>query len=530
MGFFNNFPYTNFHDMNLDYLLAKIHELEKSLSEYMAINRVAYGGIWDIRKGYPRWTVVTNGDKAYIATEPVPVGVAIDNTKYWMELIDLDPRISGILETLNNVHIVNVLNYGAKGDCVSDDTAAVQEALDDAYTTGCIVFFPAGVYMVSGVTVKSTVSIIGEGQDSTTLRLIRGNNGKAVITSANFEKLTGTNDNGGVSGVAVRDMTIDANGVTGSYGLRKYGYRWNICNVVFCNAGEAGIYTEWGTNPGAPNDGKYMEDVFYNIRCHHNKDGFIYNGAHDALFDSILLYLNHRYGFICNVSGVYSGAGAFMTKVHAYANGSDGIVLNAQTVIDGLISESNNAQESPGAVGGCGVVVNANNCLLTNLYCYTNTEAAAVKLNASYCTIKGTLPANKTGIEIEADGGTNNIDVSIYTNQGQTAIANTERISHTSIWKAVCTGSDFKIVQSGFDLPTIAVPLPGGIGAENKYTNNTLTPLIGYQYGGEKVHTVDCNGVDTELGNVDTFVLLPGNSVYFTIVAPQYWRFKPFTI
>ena len=530
MSIFDGFPLMNAYSINLDWIMKKIREIEEYVRNYTAVNKVAYAGVWDITKQYPQWALVTDGDTSWLSLQPVPKGIPLENADYWQKLADLDPRIAGIIKTLNNMHIVNVLSYGAKGDGLTDDTAAVQNALDSAHKAGCVVFFPAGVYMVSGVTVNSSVSIIGEGQDSSVLRLISGSVGASVVKSEGFDTLTGTNNNGGVSGVTIRDITLDGNGVLGSFGLRKYGYRWNISNAVFCNCRVAGVYTEWGTNAGAPDDGKYMEDVFYNIRCHHNNDGFIYNGAHDALFDTILLYLNDRYGFVCNVSEVYSGAGAVITKMHAYANGSDGVVLNAQTIADGLISESNNAQETPGAGGGCGVVVNANNCLLTNLYCYTNIAGAGVKLNAGYCIINGILPSNKSGVEIVQDSGTNSIEVSIYTGAGQTAIANVDRVSHASQWKAMCTGSDFKIVQSAFDISTFDVPLPGGTGRENGWTNNTLTPVVGYQYGGEQMHNVDVSGVDTELPSPTTFIVLPGNTVYFAGSAPTYWKFKPLTV
>lgn len=33
MGAFEHFPYTNFHDMNLDWLLQKVQELEEKVKE-----------------------------------------------------------------------------------------------------------------------------------------------------------------------------------------------------------------------------------------------------------------------------------------------------------------------------------------------------------------------------------------------------------------------------------------------------------------------------------------------------------------
>ena len=111
MGFFENFPYTNFHDMNLDWVLKEIENLKKYIENYTAVNRVAYAGIWDITKQYPQWALVTSEDSTYLSSKPVPVGIPIDNAEYWILLADLDPRIAGIIQNLsvlnNQVSVIN---------------------------------------------------------------------------------------------------------------------------------------------------------------------------------------------------------------------------------------------------------------------------------------------------------------------------------------------------------------------------------------------------------------------------------------
>lgn len=48
-----------------------------------------------------------------------------------------------------NRHIVNVRNFGAKGDGVTDDTEAIQNAIDSAAVNGGVVYLPTGIYLVS---------------------------------------------------------------------------------------------------------------------------------------------------------------------------------------------------------------------------------------------------------------------------------------------------------------------------------------------------------------------------------------------
>lgn len=103
MGFFDSFPYSNQHTLNLDWLIKKQRELEEYIKQYTAVNHVAYAGIWDITKQYPQWAVVSNGDKSYMSNKPVPVGIPIENTEYWLHLADIDPRIGGIIADLNRL-------------------------------------------------------------------------------------------------------------------------------------------------------------------------------------------------------------------------------------------------------------------------------------------------------------------------------------------------------------------------------------------------------------------------------------------
>src|SRR5690606_15260052 len=60
---------------------------------------------------------------------------------------------------------INVKTYGAKGDGVTDDTEAIQKAIDACFAAGGgIVFFPEGKYIISAPVVKKAkVSLIGVG-------------------------------------------------------------------------------------------------------------------------------------------------------------------------------------------------------------------------------------------------------------------------------------------------------------------------------------------------------------------------------
>jgi hypothetical protein len=66
---------------------------------------------------------------------------------------------------------INVKSHGAVGDGVTDDTAAIQAAVDAAYTAGGgTVFAPRGTYKITGtLTMKENVRLMGAGTDQRVL-------------------------------------------------------------------------------------------------------------------------------------------------------------------------------------------------------------------------------------------------------------------------------------------------------------------------------------------------------------------------
>jgi len=64
---------------------------------------------------------------------------------------------------------LNVKSFGAAGDGETDDTAAIQAAIDAVPEAGGSVYFPAGTYLSDGLTVRSGVCLVGDGQFATVI-------------------------------------------------------------------------------------------------------------------------------------------------------------------------------------------------------------------------------------------------------------------------------------------------------------------------------------------------------------------------
>lgn len=84
------FPYTNLHDLNLDYILKNLKALETSLSEYADVNSIKYADPfeWDITTAYGVNTLVSDGTVIYLAKKPVPAGIALSDSEYWKPVFD----------------------------------------------------------------------------------------------------------------------------------------------------------------------------------------------------------------------------------------------------------------------------------------------------------------------------------------------------------------------------------------------------------------------------------------------------------
>lgn len=92
MGVFEQFPYTNFHDLNLDWILKKVKDLEQTVSGFTAQNLIKYADplAWNITQQYEKNTVVVDPASgiAYMSNQAVPEGITLTNTEYWSVIFD----------------------------------------------------------------------------------------------------------------------------------------------------------------------------------------------------------------------------------------------------------------------------------------------------------------------------------------------------------------------------------------------------------------------------------------------------------
>ena len=86
-------PYTNFHDLNLDWIMEVLNEFNTKLTNFVSLATIKYADPiqWAITSQYEANTVVVDSHgNAYLSVQPVPSGVSLDRTEFWTKIGNFD--------------------------------------------------------------------------------------------------------------------------------------------------------------------------------------------------------------------------------------------------------------------------------------------------------------------------------------------------------------------------------------------------------------------------------------------------------
>lgn len=152
----------------------------------------------------------------------------------------------------------NIMDYGAVGDGIADDTSAIQVALNSGAKS---VYVPSGTYLITALTITSEMVVYGEGKlirnavayspminitssnvEIDGLKFDGAGAGSTIVTGNSAEvavQATGTNSTAQITNIKIRNTVID--GVAG-VGIRcDYANNCIIGSNIILNCGYAGV-------------------------------------------------------------------------------------------------------------------------------------------------------------------------------------------------------------------------------------------------------------------------------------------------
>lgn len=113
--FYHSYPYTNSHELNTDYLYYSIRALAEEMHNFEIVNNLEYCGLFDISKNYEKYSIVIDGNNnGYISIQPVPAGINLTNTDYWIEVANFTAQMA---------------DYGNRINALENDVAALDNVV-----------------------------------------------------------------------------------------------------------------------------------------------------------------------------------------------------------------------------------------------------------------------------------------------------------------------------------------------------------------------------------------------------------------
>jgi Pectate lyase superfamily protein len=218
-------------------------------------------------------------------------------------LIALEIAASSHAQSASQTSVISVMSYGATGDGATNDTAAINSAIaacagKPAPHNGCTLYFPAGVYMTTGIKLKSFVHIKGDGWGTSVIQLLPN-------TAADVLSIPADTFNFSLYG-----LTLDGNSAKGGTGN------------CFSTASTPASPTEWNTanKQTAPVNAQkfgHIEEVMFS-----NCSG---DGVHINPYN-YMLFFDNFYAFNNGVYGVYTaGTNSGFSNFQIERNGTAGI-------------------------------------------------------------------------------------------------------------------------------------------------------------------------------------------------------------
>lgn len=311
---------------------------------------------------------------------------------------------------------LSVKDFGAVGDGVTNDTAAIQQAISVAQALHKYVYLPAATYLVSGtLSVSAPVGIVGEGMGRSIIQ-ITSSQSVPVIQVANGASTAAASS-------LFKDFTINSTVTTasGCDGLQIQGG----INFAVERVQVSGTYN--GINVTQATGGAWISDTFVNNTTN---NGIMVDAGNMLVKDSWVINCgNYGYYFTSNTN---QSAGLIVVGDTAFNNNAGNFIFdgNATHNIIDLIVSNDTASTSPNGPGfrintyGAYIAISNIICELAGM---TSSDVYVSAQNALYVTVNNLGAITITNPMMFGAGGNGiEVDCSYWNLTGGYAVNNNQ--------------------------------------------------------------------------------------------------------
>ncbi|MBW3622699.1 MAG: glycoside hydrolase family 55 protein [Armatimonadetes bacterium] len=259
---------------------------------------------------------------------------------------------------------VKLAPYRAKGDGFTNDTAAIQAAINDARQAGGTVFFPPATYSVTSLSVYA--GLILEGYGATLKRPANQPNGTRTLTTPTADLYSGATDS---APLVIRGLTIDGN-------------RANQGAYTGSELDQAQLIALAGSNATPGRLRVILEDL---VLLESTSDGILVNHNVDARISNVFAHNCWRGGLV-------------LTGGHSVIQGSK-IRVTGTTNARGFDSET----DSPGYGGSTSTTLQLSDCYFEQYFDMGVTNSIVTLSNVT--VERGSVTFITLGSKVNVIGG-----------------------------------------------------------------------------------------------------------------------------
>ena len=299
--------------------------------------------------------------------------------------------------------MVNVKDYGAKGDGSTDDTAAINSAIA-ALSPGDVLYFPRGRYMTNGGHVVNTPSIT-----------IQGTTGRAQTYNSSAQLYLRNGANADMLTIANNQITVRAMSLYGNYSNQTAASRGLVtpstsgANYLLLDAVWVDSFN--GDGFSFESSGGTLSSTIVNCESRKNQGyGMKFTGtATDSMVSNCYIDQNTQSGISC------SAADLSLTSCHIWGNGTatsgdvDGITFQSssgcrvancyiETQTNGVGIRFKSGANKGHIVQGCDIWSNG----FQGIYAYQATNCALTGNIIRQNNYKGNTGSSGAGITVDS--------------------------------------------------------------------------------------------------------------------------------